>query len=181
MALADEETALEALIRALSPVPIVAWLDKPRAFGGTFLLLSTLGESGNEGRDELRAVFDEGPRLYTAIGRRTFTLSIKCESFDQGRGKTAAAYLSKLRLRFAFQSSKAALVAANVGMVKIEPVRELPVFGDMRAVSVAVMDLHLRRVAIEADANTYGTIDKISGTKSLDGVETPFSAEIVFP
>jgi len=150
---------------------VAIWKDQPNPYtppGTKTLFKLSLGPLSSKGADdEARWSYDPnqpaGQEMQESItGYRLFTLKVLCECADQTDGATAFNYLETLRTRLRWTSSRSALNAVNVALVRCEDIQDLSKTVDNRAASIANLDIRLATRTNEADPNRTGYIATVS-------------------
>lgn len=175
MLFASIRPALLALVNKLMGTQgdcLAIWKDQPTPYtppGTKTLFKLSLGPlSAKAADDEVKTSYDGTQPLghemaETVTGYRTFTLKVLCECADQTDSATAQNYLETLRTRLRWTTSRAALNAVNVAVVRTEDIQDLSRTVDNRAASIANLDIRLATRTNETNPERNGYIDTVAG------------------
>jgi hypothetical protein len=95
-------------------------------------------------------------------GAREITLRCKVETFSQAPGLAAETFLSRIRDRIQFESSRLALASLNLGFQGIEAMTILDPSYDSRVFSAGALDMRLNATSYEIDSeNQIPSIDRV--------------------
>lgn len=122
------------------------------------------------GWDEHRFSVTPTDQVDRLNGLRSFSLSVRCETFDTRDGSIQAGdYLETIRTLVYEDSPRALFHAANLAVAGDNGVRDLPLVYNQRLVSAAVLDLEMSwGVTAQTDAHGYvATANTPQGTFSL--------------
>lgn len=165
----------------------VSWDGEPIGMQSTTRAMLTLKSQGiGPGVDELRYVDDGAGNLNPEIvGNRRLVLSCRVETRDQSPEGKAQTYLDRVSVSIMVPTSREAFARAGVGYSRAENVISYESTSDMRALSVAVLDLHLNGavdVVFTDKSEQVGTIEKIGiGGTASDGSATVTTPNAVIP
>lgn len=150
----------------------VVWKDQPRPMVDpvkrAIILLSTIA-TGSTGYDERIQLQDMAQPQGQEIGDqynsiRKFTLSIRCESYEQSNSRIAYQYLENIRTRFNFRGINQSLNAARMAWYEAAQTQDLSDTRDTRVCSIAVLDIKFRAHINEVDPQRFGYVDSVDFT-----------------
>lgn len=146
-----------------------------------------VGSSEGLGVDETRQTFDDSQPpgqeiVRTEVGNRLFTLSIRAKTRDQTPTGAARNYLEKVRTALHKKTTLDLFKSKNIAVVRAMGIVNMDAVFQDRQQSVALMDVRLATLAIEADPHDKGgyieSIKVTSTLKDAGGTELPASVQI---
>lgn len=149
----------------LTAAGAVAWKGSKNEGGFRPQVVANLsiGPVSGVGNDEERASYDAGTntRTVTRCGQRTFTMTVRIETQDQGDASIAMVYADRLRVRMMRDSIASQLLAVGVAWADMHPTQTLEgVKVQGRTLSVAIVEVVFNGVENDVD-DTAGASDWI--------------------
>ena len=173
--------ALVALASSLTGLTVAVWENDPRPMAvpseGALVTVSLFGVAGVGGTDGKRydrstentglggdqSEIPEGgaepPALETIVGRREVTIRFKIDGIFQDGNRTPRFYLERMRTRLSWESSRATLEAAGLGLQEVLLATEAEEKRNDRVSPVAIFDVRCNLVASEQDPTEHATIE----------------------
>lgn len=164
--IADSRPAVLALIVACSGLEVeFSDLQRPRRPEDfrTIILLSFSEPRALSGLRR-KMTFDVGAddNFETVRGSKAVTLSIHCESYEEGAPRIAFETLELVRDRLHFTSSIDALNAAGFGLIRTERLADLSEDRGDRWASIALLDVQLSFETVEVNPVPTGVIEIVN-------------------
>lgn len=183
---AQVKATMGGILSTIAEIPpnAIRWMDEAQGsvWTGSPALFLRISPTSTQGIDveSVTAEGDSNPQVVTVDGQRRFTLSVRCESFEQdiASPEHAANIADTIRIRLK-RTSTIAQWRGVCALEAMQPTNRVPYKNQGRNVSAYVIDLMMRTADQDIDT-TLGSGDWI-GEVIIDGQVGPTDPPIDVP